>query len=543
MLDFENRDLGLLGLARIGVSFATWSFTIALGVYGFEAHGAVGVGLVALVRLLPGALASPFAGLIADSRSRRTVLLGSALAMAAVLAGAALAASLGASAGVVFIFPALFAVLSSGYVPAESAMFPLLARTPQELSASNVNHSAMENAGFIAAALATGFLLTATSPGFVFAVAAAVLVGVAVALLGVRRDSRPRYAEDEEELSGAMREVTLGLRTLVSHPAVRLAALTLIVLLLFEGFADVILVVFALELLHLAEGSVGFLNASWGLGSLAGGACLALLLDRGKLVVAIAGGSLVLGAAAVLPGAWPEPAPLYVAWFGIGVGFVFVEVAAKTLMQRLGSDETMGRVVSSLESGRLAAMGLGSLGAIVLIELLDPRGALVALGALMPAFVIFCWARLRAYEVGAPVAEVPYRLLRENSIFAPLPVATVERLSHDLDPLEVAAGEEVIVQGETGDRFFLIEQGEVEVFENGVFRRNEGPGESFGEIALLHDVPRTATVRTTAPTRLLVLERDQFLLAVTGHRRSRQVAGSVAEDRWGALSSASGRDQ
>jgi len=531
MLDFENRDLGSLGLARIGVSFASWSFTIALGVYGFEAHGVVGVGLVALVRLLPGALASPLAGLIADSRPRRTVLIGSALAMAAVLAGAAVAASLGASTGVVFIFPALFAVLSSGYVPAESAMFPLLARTPQELSASNVNHSAMENAGFITAAIATGFLLTATSPGFVFGVASAVLVLVVIALLGVQRDSRPEYADDGE-LSGAVREITLGLRTLVAHPAVRLASLTLIVLLLFEGFADVILVVFALELLHLAEGSVGFLNASWGVGSLVGGACLALLLDRGKLVVAIAGGSLVLGAATMLPGIWPKQAALYIAWFGIGIGFVFVEVAAKTLMQRLGSDETMGRVVSALESGRLAAMALGSLGAIALIELLHPRGALIALGALMPVFVIFCWSRLRAYEVGAPVAEGPYRLLRENSIFAPLPVATVERLSHDLDPVEVPAGEEVIVQGEIGDRFFLIEQGEVEVFENGVFRRNEGPGESFGEIALLRDVPRTATVRTTAQTRLLVLERDQFLLAVSGHRRSHQVAHTVIDDRW-----------
>jgi hypothetical protein len=101
--------------------------------------------------------------------------------------------------------------------------------------------------------------------------------------------------------------------------------------------------------------------------------------------------------------------------------------AAKTLMQRLGSDETMGRVVSSLESGRLMAMAIGSLGAIVLVEVLDVRGALVALGALMPVFVLICWTRLRAYEIGAPVAEVPYRLLRENSIFAPLPVATLER--------------------------------------------------------------------------------------------------------------------
>ena len=531
IIDFENRDLGLLGIARIGVSFANWSFAIALGVYGFEAHGVVGVGLVATSRLLPGAFASPFAGLVADRYPRHLVMIFSSLAMAAVLACAALAATLDASAAVVFVLAALFAISFSGYIPAEAAMFPLLARTPQELSASNVNHAAMENVGFMLAAIVSGLLLTAISPGFVFSVAATVTVVVAVVLLAVKKDSRPEY-EDEEEISGVIRDVTVGLRTIAAHPAVRLSALLLVALFLFEGFADVILVVVALELLHLAQGSVGFLNASWGLGALVGGAGLALLLDRGKLVPAIAGGSLVLGIATMLPGVLPSQVNSYLAWFGIGIGFTFVEVAARTLMQRLGSDETMGRVVSSLESGRLAAMALGSIGAIALIELLHPRGALIALGALMPVFVLVCWTRLRAYEIGAPVAKVPYRLLRENSIFAPLPVATVERLSHDLTPVDIPADRDVIVQGERGDRFFLIEEGQVEVFEDGKFRRNEGPGESFGEIALLHDVPRTATVRTTAATRLLVLERDQFLLAVTGHRRSRQIAHTVVDDRW-----------
>ena len=111
-------------------------------------------------------------------------------------------------------------------------------------------------------------------------------------------------------------------------------------------------------------------------------------------------------------------------------------------------------------------------------------------------------------------------------------MATVERLSHDLTPVDFDPGVDVIVQGEKGDRFYLIEAGQVEVFENDEFRRHEGPGESFGEIALLHDVPRTATVRTTEPTRLLELEREQFLFAVTGHQRSTQVARGVASDRW-----------
>jgi CRP-like cAMP-binding protein len=146
--------------------------------------------------------------------------------------------------------------------------------------------------------------------------------------------------------------------------------------------------------------------------------------------------------------------------------------------------------------------------------------------------VTICWSQLRAHEIGAPVDEERYRLLRRSSIFSPLPLATLERLSHGLQPVEVPAGEDVIVQGEIGDRFFLICDGEVEVFEDGVFRRNEGAGECFGEIALLHDVPRTATVRTTEDTRLLALDRDRFLLAVTGHRRSQQLAHRVSDERW-----------
>ncbi len=316
----------------------------------------------------------------------------------------------------------------------------------------------MENAGFIAAAISTGVLLTATSPGTVFAVAAAVTAATVVLIAFVRRDHRPEYGD--EELAGVAHELSLGARALIFHPALRLSSLTLVLLLLFEGFADVILIALALETLHLEEGAVGFLNAAWGVGALVGGAALALMLDRGHLVAAIAGGSLLLGLATMLPGFFPEESTSYLAWFGIGIGFTFVEVAAKTLMHRLGSDETMGRRDQrrSNPAGWLA-MALGSLGAIVLVELLHPDGALIVLGALMPVFVVVCWARLRAYEVGAPVAEGPYHLLRENSIFAPLPIATVERLSHDLAPVEFAAGHEVIVQGEHGDRFFLIESG------------------------------------------------------------------------------------
>ncbi|HEY8083010.1 MAG TPA: MFS transporter [Solirubrobacterales bacterium] len=533
-VDFANPDLGMLGVATAVTSFATWCFTIALGVYGFDAHGAAGVGIVALVRFLPAAIVSPLVGLLIDRFPRRSVMLASAVATAVILCAATAATALDAPTAVVFVFPALFAIASCGYAPAHAALTPTLVETPQQLSASNVTHSMMENLGFIVAALLAGVLLGLTSPAFVIGVAAGAGLLVCLLVHRVHSDRRPDYVAEEDEVAGAFREVTLGARALAFHPALRLSAATMILLFLFEGFADVMVVVMALELLHLGQGSVGFLNATWGIGAVIGAMALAMLFDRGRLVPAIAGGSLLIGLATMLPGISPHPPAAYVGWLGIGIGFVFVEVAAKTLMQRLGSDETLGRVIGSLESGRQAAMALGSIGAVLLVELLHVRGALIALGALLPVFVMLGWTRLRAYEVGAPVAEEHYRLLRGNSIFAPLPLATLERLSHDLAPLEVPAGEDVIVQGEIGDRFFLIEEGQVEVFEDEAFRRNEGPGESFGEIALLHDVPRTATVRTTVDTQLLALDRDQFLLAVTGHRRSHQLARAVVDERWPA---------
>jgi MFS family permease len=531
-IDFRNPERARLALGKILTSFAAWSFAIALGVYGFEAHGIAGVGVVALIRYLPGAVAAPIAGVLIDRASRRDVLVASAVGMAAVLIGATVAAALGAPTAVVFVFPGLYAIASAGYGPAESSMSPMLAQTPRQLSAGNVNDSVMENGGSLLGAISAGLLLTATSPAFVFGVCAGAATVVAVLLLGVGRDRRPAYLAATGEIADARAEIAAGLRTLAAHPALRLAWAATALLFCFEGFAEVIVVGLALHVLDLSTGSVGFLKATWEVGMLVGGAALVVLVDRGRLVIAIAAGSLLVGAAAVLPGLLPHPVAAYAGWFGIGLGFVCVEVAAKTLMQRLGDDETMGRLLTLLGSGRSAALAIGSLFAIVLDELLGTRGALIVLGVVMPAFVVLCWARLRAFEVGAPVAEVPYRLLRHNTIFEPLPMATVERLSLDLTPLAVEPGVEVIVQGERGDRFYLIEEGQVEVFENGEFRRHEGPGESFGEIALLHDVPRTATVRTTEPTRLLELERDQFLVAVTGHRRSSQVAAGVVRDRW-----------
>ena len=529
---FRNPDLGRLQLSWAGVSFAMWAFAIALGVFAFDAAGAAAVGLAGMARVLPGALAAPFAGVLGDRHPRRSVLIGSTLAVTLVLALAALAVAVGAPAWSVFALAGLFTVVFSAYIPAEAALLPQLASTPQELSAANVAHSVMDSIGFLGGSILTGVLLAFTSVQAVFATSAIAAAGSLLAVATIRADSRPDYAGGVDA-GGVIRQTAVGFRALLADPPLRLLGGCLTLLAFVEAAVDVLMVIVALDLLGLTDASVGYMNAAWGLGALLAGGVLAVLINRGHLVACLVIGSLLTGAAAALPGVWPAVLAAYAAWFGVGFGYTLVEVAANTLLQRLGDDEVLARTRGSLETARLVAMALGSAAVAALVALFGIREAVLAIAAVLPLLVALRWSRLRAYEMGAPVAERHFSLLRADSIFAPLPLATLERLTHDLVELEAEAGRELITQGDFGDRFYLIDAGRVEVIEDGVRCAEEGPGESFGEIALLRGEPRTATVRALEPTRLLALDRERFIAAVTGHGRASQVADGVIEGRLG----------
>jgi len=136
-------------------------------------------------------------------------------------------------------------------------------------------------------------------------------------------------------------------------------------------------------------------------------------------------------------------------------------------------------------------------------------------------------------DAAAPGPPPEVDLLRGVPFFSPLPEATLERLASSLVARRALAGEAIVTQGEPGDLFYVVEDGEVEVEIDGAPVRRHGPGGFFGEIALLRDVPRTATVRALIETRLVAVERDEFLAAVTGHAPSVEAAGAVVAARLG----------
>jgi len=520
-----NRNLRRLELAYAASITSEWAFTVALAVFAYHQGGATAVGILGVVRLLPAAIATPFTAALADRYERERALVGVSLLSAAALAAAAGLFYAGRNEAAIFAFAAAHAVVSTLCRPAVAALTPSLATTPQQLVAVNGVSLTIEGLGTLVGPLIAGVIVATADAGVVFVLGAIAYVASALALAAIRVEGRLRFAHQRTHT-----DLTAGIRLVAREPQPRLIVALFFAQTLVRGALNVLIVVIAFRLLHAGGGWVGFLSAAVGAGILAGGFASLALTGR-RLALPFALGLVLWGIPIALVAAAPHRLAALLLLAAVGVGNALEDVAGIALLQRLASDDLLGRVFGVLFGAATAGMGIGAITAPALISGLGVRGALVATGALLPALVALSWRALRQIDGAADAPTEALALLDRVPMFAPLPLAAKEQLAKSLVRVSVPAGGEVIAEGDAGDRFYIVGGGRLQVTRDGRQLRELTAGDSFGEIALLRDVPRTATVTASADAELYALGRSDFIDAATGHAAGRAAGEEIVRER------------
>ena len=528
---YRNRSLRRLQLAWIGSSVGTWAYVVALMVYAYRQGGPGAVGLVGLIRWFPAAVAAPFGGMIGDRFPRLRVMVLSDLLRAGALAAAAAAVALNGPAVVVYLLAILVTLVSQAFQPAEAALLPTLAETPEELAAANVASTTIEAAGYFVGPALGGLLLAVSNVETVFAATAlAFLWSAAVlALIRLQAPEPPR----EAARGSWQQEALAGFRTIWRDSRLRLIVSLFAAQTLVYGAFIVLTAVAAIQLLNLGSPGIGYLNAALGVGGLVGGVVAVTLVGVRRLAFTFGLALILWGAPILLIGVWAKAVPAFVLIAIAGLGLTIVDVAGFTLLQRAVPEDVLARVFGVLHSAFYLTGGIGAIVAPPLINWLGIRGALIATGAVLPVVTIPTFGLLARIDRTLRVPTAELAQLQAIPMFAPLPAPTLEALALSMKRREVPAGETIFRQGDHGDRFYIIDSGEIEIEIDGREANVLGPGEHFGEIALLRDISRTATARARKETKLYALERDAFLGAVTGHAGSSEEAETVVVARLG----------
>jgi MFS family permease len=511
---------------------------VALGVVAFRDGGATAVGIVVFARMAPSFVLAPLGTTLADRFPRDRVLVWSCMIRAAATAAAALLLAADGSKVVVYALATLATAAFTVFRPAHSALLPALCVTPLQLTSANVVRGLVDSVSTLLGPLVAALVLDVGSPAAVFAVTAVLSLGSGTLLLGLRYEAPPRGAP--QPLRRIVRETTEGYRGLVRYRDAGLLFGIALGQTLTRGFLNVFVVVMALELLDTGDSGVGLLTAAVGAGAVAGSLAASVLVSGRHLAVVEGIGVMLWGLPLTLSGALPDEPTVLALMCAIGVGNALVDIGVFTLPARLVPEELLARVFGAFESLAALTVAIGALVTPLVIDRLGLRGALVVLGLVAPTLVALSWRRLRKIDASIAHRDEEIGVLNEVSIFRPLPMPAVDSLALHVRHAHVAAGQEVFHQGDYGDRFYVIADGEAEVIGDGRLIRTMRRGDGFGEIALLHDTVRTTTVRARTPLELYTLDRRHFVFAIGGYQSSTREADTLVDDRLRTFTPAGG---
>ncbi len=541
---FRNPNLRRLNLAFAGSVVGDWAYAVGVSVYAYTQGGATAVGVLGVVRYVTMALLGPFTSLLADRFNRKWVMVvADCVRVVLVLAAGLVIWSDGPSL-VIYALAVCTSVAGTAFRPAQAALMPSLTNHPGELTAANVASSTIESVGFFAGPAIGGLLIAVSGVSAVFIFDAFTFVWSAALVLAVRPvavaepepeasvPEAPELAADEPAADEPAADepaadepaargnpfagVGDGYREIFRNRDIRLLVGMYCAQTVVAGASLVFTVAIALDMLEMGKGGVGIIDSAVGVGGIIGGFVALMLSQRGKLARDFGLGVILWAAPLLLIAAWPTLASALVAMVIIGLANSVVDVNAFTILQRMVPEAVMGRVFGAMESAIVASMGVGALLMPVLINTIGLRSGLVVIGVAVILVVLLGIGGLRRIDYVA-LAPEGLELLRGVAILGVLPDKVLERLARSSRLVEVPSGQAVFSEGDGGDLFHVIESGTVDVTIRGAFVRTLSAGDSFGEIALLRDTPRTATVTATTDLVTRAIHRDKFLPAVTGH--------------------------
>jgi Cyclic nucleotide-binding domain/Major Facilitator Superfamily len=524
----RNRSIRRIELAWTMGTAADWALLVVLLIVAYDAGGALAAGILGAVRVLPAIVAAPFATTLVERfRGDRVLTVINLVRSAGALATAIVVAS-GLPVEVTYVLAAVVAGAGSLVRPIQSALLPAFARTPGELVAANVASSTGEGLGTFAGPLLAGLLVALTGSVAASLLVAAAFGVAAAAVTGIK------FEQGADARGGVGPHAVARFRlgdapsAFRRYPGAAVLIGDFVAQIFVRGLLITFIVVASVELLDMGDTGVGFLNAAIGLGGLVGAAAALGLRGGARLgnvyAVALVGWGLPL----VAIGVWPSPALALIALFVTGVSNAVLDISGFTLIQRDVRNEDRMLVFGVFEGLLGVGLFLGSLLAPAFVAVLDVRGALVVAGAILPLLAVVTWRSVVRTARRSALEEGHIALLRRNPLFAPLPLTALDRLAEQLVPRSFEPGEVVMRKGEPGDHYLLIEGGEVEVSDDGRVLRTCGIGDGVGEIALLHRVPRTATVTACSPVTGYAIDADTFLAAVAGPQAAAMAAAVVS---------------